>query len=47
VIQKWIRPGQVVAFHVGEGEERRAAREVQSALPGAVTFVRSLETRRW
>ncbi len=47
VIQKWIRPGQVVAFHVGEGEERRAAREVQSAVPGAVTFVRSLETRRW
>jgi len=47
VIERWIRPRQVVAFHVGEGEGARAAREVRAALPGAVTFVRSLERRRW
>jgi L-ascorbate metabolism protein UlaG (beta-lactamase superfamily) len=47
VIERWIRPRQVVAFHVGEGETERVARAVQAALPGAVTFVRSLDTRRW
>jgi L-ascorbate metabolism protein UlaG (beta-lactamase superfamily) len=46
-IEKWIRPRQVVAFHVGEGEQREVTREVQAALPRAVTFVRSLETHRW
>ena len=46
-IARWIRPRQVVAFHVGEGDGARAAREVRGALPGAVTFARSLETRRW
>jgi L-ascorbate metabolism protein UlaG (beta-lactamase superfamily) len=46
-IERWIRPRQVVAFHVGEGEAERAARAVRGALPGAVTFVRSLDTRRW
>ena len=47
VIEKWIRPRQVVAFHVGEGEGARVARAVQAALPGAITFTRSLETRSW
>ena len=47
VIERWIRPRQVVAFHVGEGNAERAAGEVRAALPGAVTFARSLETRRW
>jgi len=47
VIQRWIRPRQVVAFHVGEGEGERTTRAVTAALPGAVTFVRSLDTRRW
>ena len=46
-IARWIRPRQVVALHVGAGQEARAAREVRTALPGAVTFGRSLETRRW
>jgi hypothetical protein len=46
VIEKWIRPRQVVAFHVSEGETART-RDVQDTLPGAVTFVRSLETRTW
>ena len=47
VIQRWIRPRQVVAFHVGEGEGERTTRAVTAALPGGVTFVRSLDTRRW
>ena len=47
VIERWIRPRQVIAFHVGEGEQQEVTRAVQSAMPGAVTLVRSLETRRW
>lgn len=47
VIERWIRPRQVVAFHVPEGEAESASRAVQAALPGAVTFGRSLEMRRW
>ncbi len=46
-IARWIRPRQIVGIHVGEGEETRASREVQAAVPGAVAFVRSLETRTW
>jgi L-ascorbate metabolism protein UlaG (beta-lactamase superfamily) len=47
VIERWIRPRQVVALHVGEGETERVARAVRAAMPGAITFTRSLETRRW
>jgi L-ascorbate metabolism protein UlaG (beta-lactamase superfamily) len=47
VIARWIRPRQVVAFHVGESEAARVAGEVRTAMPGAVTLARSLETRRW
>ena len=47
VIERWIRPRQVVAFHVGENDGDRTARDVRSAMPNAVTFVRSLETHRW
>ena len=47
VIQRWIRPRQVVAFHVGEGEGSRTTRDVAAALPSAITFFRSLDARRW
>ena len=47
LIERWIRPRHVVAFHVGERDGRKATRAVQSAMPEAVTLVRSLETRRW
>ena len=47
VIQRWIRPRQVVAFHVAEGDGGRAARTVQAAWPGAITFARSLDARTW
>jgi L-ascorbate metabolism protein UlaG (beta-lactamase superfamily) len=46
-IQRWIRPRQVVAFHVGIGEEASAERGVRASMPEAVTFVRSLDLRRW
>ena len=47
VIERWIRPRQVVAIHVGDGEESRTTREVQAALPSAITFARRLEVRRF
>ncbi len=47
VIERWIRPRQVVAFHVGTDEADRVVRDVRRAMPNAVTFVRSLENRRW
>jgi L-ascorbate metabolism protein UlaG (beta-lactamase superfamily) len=47
VIERWIRPRRVVAIHVGEGQQREAIRDVQAALPGTVTLVRSLETHQW
>jgi len=47
VIERWIRPKQVVAFHVGTNDGDRATRDVRSAMPNATTLVRSLETYRW
>jgi L-ascorbate metabolism protein UlaG (beta-lactamase superfamily) len=47
VMERWIRPRQVVAFHVMDDERTRVPRAVQVALPGAVTLVRPLETHRW
>jgi L-ascorbate metabolism protein UlaG (beta-lactamase superfamily) len=46
-IERWIRPRQIVAFHVGAREGAKAERAVRNAIPNAVTLVRSLETRRW
>lgn len=46
-IERWIRPKQVVAMHVGEGRGEDAIRDVRAAFPGAVTLTRSLETRHW
>ena len=46
-IERWIKPRHVVAFHVGEGQGEKATREVHAAMPAALTFSRSLETRRW
>ncbi len=47
VIERWIRPRQVVAFHLGERDGGRTERAVRAAMPGAITLVRSLETRTW
>ena len=47
VIERWIRPRQVVAFHVSEREVDSASEKVSKAFPGAITFARSLETRTW
>jgi L-ascorbate metabolism protein UlaG (beta-lactamase superfamily) len=47
VIDRWIRPRQVVAIHLPERDPERVAREVRAALPQAMAFTRSLESRRW
>jgi L-ascorbate metabolism protein UlaG (beta-lactamase superfamily) len=46
-IERWVKPKQVVAFHVGEGEGERASREVRAAMPSAVTLTREREAHRW
>ena len=46
-IERWIRPRQVVAFHLSDGASGREVREVQDAWRGADVFVRSLEVRSW
>jgi L-ascorbate metabolism protein UlaG (beta-lactamase superfamily) len=47
VIERWIRPRQIVAFHVPVGQEARTAREIEAELPNAVTLTRALESHRW
>jgi L-ascorbate metabolism protein UlaG (beta-lactamase superfamily) len=47
IVQRWIRPRQIVAIHVMEGEGERVARAVRRILPKAVTFARPLEMRTW
>jgi L-ascorbate metabolism protein UlaG (beta-lactamase superfamily) len=47
VIERWIRPRHVVAFHVGQDGVERERREVRAAMPQAVTLTRSLENHRW
>jgi L-ascorbate metabolism protein UlaG (beta-lactamase superfamily) len=46
-VERWIRPRQVVAFHVGAREGASAERGVRKTIPSAVTFVRALDARRW
>jgi L-ascorbate metabolism protein UlaG (beta-lactamase superfamily) len=46
-IERWVKPKQVVAFHVGEGGGERASREVRAVMPGAITLRRERETHRW
>ena len=49
VIARYIKPKHIVAMHVDAGDAagRRIARQVESAMPGAVTFHRPLESRGW
>ena len=47
VVERWIRPRHVVAFHVGERDAAKTQRAVRAAIPTAITLTRSLETRRW
>jgi len=46
-LERWVKPKQVVAFHVGEGGGERASREVRAAMPSAVTLTRERESLRW
>ena len=47
VVERWIRPRQIVAFHVGEDETEKIPAEIRATMPGAVVFTRSLDARRW
>jgi L-ascorbate metabolism protein UlaG (beta-lactamase superfamily) len=46
-IQQFIRPKQVIAFHVMVGQNERVSRAVRLHLRGAHVFYRSLETRSY
>ena len=46
-IERWVKPKQVVAFHVSEGDGERASREVRAVMPSAITLTRERETHRW
>ena len=46
-IERWIRPRQVVAFHVGPREGAKTDRAIRAAIPNAITLVRSLDRRHW
>jgi L-ascorbate metabolism protein UlaG (beta-lactamase superfamily) len=46
IIERWIKPRQVVAIHLLDGELDQALR-IETAWPGAVAFTRSLHKRRW
>ena len=47
VIERFIRPRQVVAFHVGDEDMESASRSVRRVMPQAITFTRSLDRRTW
>ena len=46
-IARWIRPRQIVGFHVPVSAESTWPAEVRAVMPSAVTLTRSLETHRW
>ena len=46
VVQRWIKPKQVVAIHLPPQGEREA-RKLSALLPGVVSFWRSLDVRSW
>jgi L-ascorbate metabolism protein UlaG (beta-lactamase superfamily) len=46
-VERWIKPRYVIGFHVGEGDEERAAAAIRAVMPRAITFTRSLEQRRF
>ena len=46
IVEKWIKPRQVVAFHLQADDLPEAAR-IEAAWPGVVAFTRSLHKRRW
>jgi L-ascorbate metabolism protein UlaG (beta-lactamase superfamily) len=46
IIERWIKPRQVVAIHL-LNDEFDQARLIEAAWPGAVAFTRSLHKRRW
>ncbi|MDQ8164292.1 MAG: MBL fold metallo-hydrolase [Gemmatimonadota bacterium] len=47
VIERWIKPRQVVAIHLPDGAGATTTAAVQAAWPGAHAFHRSLDRRTW
>jgi L-ascorbate metabolism protein UlaG (beta-lactamase superfamily) len=46
VVQRWIRPKQVVAVHLSNDGETDA-RQLATHMPGVISFWRSLDVRTW
>ncbi len=46
IVEKWIRPRHVVAFHL-QADDLAGAARIEARWPGAVAFTRSLHKRRW
>ena len=46
IVERWIRPRNVAAFHLGDGDAR-TARSLRSAMPGAHVFQLPLERVEW
>jgi L-ascorbate metabolism protein UlaG (beta-lactamase superfamily) len=46
IVERWIKPRQIVAIHMQANDLAGAAR-IEAAWPGAVAFTRSLHKRRW
>jgi L-ascorbate metabolism protein UlaG (beta-lactamase superfamily) len=46
IIERWIKPRQLVAIHLPADDLAGAAR-IEAGWPGAVAFTRSLHKRRW
>ena len=47
IVQRLINPRHIVAIHVMNGDSAQVTNALQRAMPAAVTFSRSLETRKW
>jgi L-ascorbate metabolism protein UlaG (beta-lactamase superfamily) len=47
VIERWVRPRQIIGFHVPVSAESTWPAEVRAVAPAAVTLTRSLETHRF
>ena len=47
IVQRWIRPRQIVAFHVMAGDGALVERALRRIMPAALTFSRPLERRTW
>jgi L-ascorbate metabolism protein UlaG (beta-lactamase superfamily) len=47
VIERWIRPGRMAAFHIADGDTAGVRRDLAESAPRAHLFTRRLETITW